>query len=122
MAVLIASGSALSVSANSTSAEQVSGTYQFTNAGTYSLYAKASATGMNATLIVGGTILANDLAIPFTGTAGTLDTSANPFVSQRLLGLNNKAELKFRNTTGGAVTVDFMLLWDPLLGGIFRRR
>jgi hypothetical protein len=122
MAVIVASASALSVSANSVSAEQVSGTYQFTGAGKYSLYAKSSATGMNVTCIIGGTNLVVDSAIPFTGTAGTLDTSANPLVSQTIYGLSNKAELKFRNTTGGALTVDYILLWDPILGGVFRRR
>jgi len=121
MGFIVATGSALSVSANSTSAEQVSGTYEFTGPGRYSLWAKASATGMNVTCIVGGTILANDSAIPFTGTAGTLDTSANPMLSQRLFGLNSKAELKFRNTTASAVTVDFLLMWDPLLGFARRR-
>lgn len=122
MAILVASNDALSVTANAVSAEQVSGTYQFTGPGKYSLYAKGSATGMNVTCIVGGTIMVNDQAIPFTGTAGTLDVTANPIFSQTLYGLNNKAELKFRNTTGGTLTVGFQLLWDPLLGGIFRRR
>jgi len=122
MSFIVASGSALSVSANSKSAEQVSGTYQFTGPGTYTLFAKSSATGLNCNLIVGGTILASDTAIPFTGTAGTIDLSANMLVSQRILGIQNKAELSFRNTTGGALTVDYQLLWDPLMGGLFRRR
>lgn len=120
MGFIVSTGSALSVGANATSAEQVSGTYQFTGPGKYSLWCKASATGLNVTCVIGGTILVNDGAIPFTGTAGTLDTSANPMFSQRLFGLNNKAELKFRNTTASAITVDHMLMWDPLIG--FGRR
>jgi len=122
MAYVVASADALSVTANSVSAEQVSGTYQFTGAGTYSLYAKGSATGMNVTCIVGGNILVNDGTIPYTGTAGTLDASANPIFSQKIFGMNNKAELKFRNTTGGTLTVGYILYWDPFLGGLFKRR
>ncbi len=122
MSFIVASASALSVSANSKSAEQVSGTYQFTGPGTYTLFGKASATGLNMSLVIGGTILANDVAIPFTGTAGTIDLSANMMVSQRLLGINNKAELSFRNTTGAPITIDYQFLWDPLLGGLFSRR
>lgn len=122
MATLIASGSATSVSANAVSSDQISGTYQFVGPGVFTLLAKSSATGMYTTFTVGGTVLANDLAIPFTGTAGTISTADNVIVSQRILGINNRVELKFRNSTGGALTVDYMVLWDPLLGGVFRRR
>jgi len=121
MGFVVASNDALSLLTATTSAEQVSGTYQFTGPGTYSLWAKGSATGMNVTCIIGGTIMTNDNPIPYTGTAGTLDTSANPIFSQRILGLNNKAELKFRNTSAGTLTVGYLLLWDPFLGGLFKR-
>ena len=122
MAYVVASNDALSITTGAVSAEQVSGTYQFTGPGTYSLYAKGSATGMNVTCIIGGNILVNDSPIPFTGTAGTLDTSANPIFSQKIFGLNSKSELKFRNTSGGTLTVGYILYWDPFLGGLFKRR
>ena len=116
MSYNIASNDALSVTTGAVSAEQVSGTYQFTGPGKYSLFAKGSATGMNCTCVIGGVIMTSDQPIPFTGTAGTLDLSANLLFSQTLYGLNSKAELKFRNTSGGTLTVGYSLLWDPLIG------
>jgi len=112
MAVLVASGSALSVAANAKSAEQVAGTYQHVGAGVFTLVARASATGLNVTSTIGGVALANDLAIPYTGTAGGLDASAHVIAAQVLPG--GRAELTFRNTTAGAITVDFMLFYDAM--------
>lgn len=121
---LAASGSATSVSANSVSTDQVSGTYQYAGPGTWTLFAKASATGMFVTFIVGGQTIIQDKAIAFTGTAGTIDISAN-MIAQQLSFSNGKAELYFRNSTGGALTADYFLFWDPLgpdfLRGITRR-
>ena len=50
--------------------------------------------------------------IPFTGTAGTLDVSAHIIVSQVIQG--GRVELFFRNTTAGALTVNYMLLFEPM--------
>lgn len=110
--VLVASASALSVAANSVSADQISGQFQFTGKGVYTLIAKASATGLNTTFNNGGISPASDLSIPFTGTAGTISTRDNVIVQQMLAG--GKNELKFRNTTGGAITVDFLLYYDAV--------
>lgn len=112
MAVLVASTSALSVAANSKSTDQVSGTYQYSGKGKYTLAVKGSATGLNVTCAVGGINLVNDLAIPFTGTAGTISLNDNVLVSQLMNG--GRVELTFRNTTGGALTVDSQLLYDPM--------
>lgn len=111
MAIVVASGSALSLVLNSTSSDQVSGTYQHTGRGQYTLIALASGTGMNVTCIVGGAILSNDQAIAYTGTAGGIDASANVIASQELAG--GRSELTFRNTTGGTLTVDFILWYNP---------
>lgn len=111
MAVVVASGSALSVAANAKSSDQVTGRYQYTGRGSYTLIAKASATGLNLTCNIGGLDLCADQVVPFTGTAGTLSAKDNVIVSQPMNG--GKNELTFRNTTGGAITVDYILYWNP---------
>lgn len=112
MAVLVTSTTALSVSANAKSSDQVSGQYQYSGRGKYTLVCKGSATGLNVTCAVGGIALVNDLPIPFTGTAGTISLTDNVLVSQLMNG--GRVELTFRNTTGGALTVDSQLLYDPM--------
>lgn len=111
MAIVVSAGSAVSVSANAKSADQVAGTYQFVGRGRFTLVAKASATGLNVSAFVGGIPLVNDQSIPFTGTAGTISLSDNIIATQVLAG--GRSELTFRNTTGGSLTVDYQLLWDP---------
>lgn len=111
--VLITSGSAVSVAANTKSADQVSGTYQFAPFNGYSLLiAKASATGMNCTYVVNGQTIINDQPIGFTGTAGTISIKDNVLGSAPVAG-GMRQELTFRNTTGGSLTVDYQLLLDP---------
>lgn len=112
MAVLIASATTFSVGANAKSADQVSGQYENVGRGKFTLMGLASATGLNVTCAVGGISIVNDLPIPFFGTTGALDTSANVIVSQTMTG--GRVELFFRNTTGGALTVDYQLLFEPL--------
>lgn len=111
MAILIASGTTTSVAANTLSAELVSGDYEIVGAGKITLIAYPSATGMDCNLSVGGIFLANQLPAPFFGTTGSMDTSAHVIVSQEMQG--GKVSLKFRNTTGGALTVDYQLLYEP---------
>lgn len=111
MASLIASGSATSTSANTKSADLVSGQFQHVGKGKFVLAALGSATGMNCELRIGGVTIIADLAIPFTGTAGTLDLSAHIMASQVLNG--GRVEFFLRNTTGGALTTDYMLMFEP---------
>lgn len=112
MAVVVAAGTALSTAANTKSAELVSGTYQFVGKGKITLVAKGSATGMNATLLVGGIALVNDQAIPYTGTPGTISTVDNVIASQVMGG--GKVEFSIRNTTGGALTTDYIVYFDAM--------
>jgi len=111
MALVVGSASALSVAANTKSADQVSGQYEFVGKGKFTLVALGSATGMNAELRVGGITVVGDEPIRFTGTAGTIDVSAHTVASQVLSG--GRVELFFRNTTGGALTVDYILYFEP---------
>jgi len=112
MAIVVASGTAVSIVANTKSADQVSGQYQHVGRGKFTLIALGSATGMNVTISVGGINLVNDNAIPYTGTAGTIDATAHVMTSQVLNG--GRVELFLRNTTGGTLTTDFILFFEPL--------
>jgi len=114
MGVLIATATAVSTAANTTSADQVSGTYQFLpfNA-TVILVARGSATGMNVTLLANGVNLINDKAIPFTGTAGALSTQDHIMASFPVAA-GSRIEFYLRNTTGGALTTDYTLTAEPL--------
>ena len=112
MAIVVATASALSTAANTKSADQVSGQYQHVGRGRFTLVALASVTGLNIECRVGGISLIADEVIPYTGTAGTIDTSAHIVANQVLNG--GRVELFVRNTTGGAITVDFILMFEPL--------
>lgn len=111
MAVLIASGTALSTAANTKTADLITGTYQFISRGKVTLVAKGSATGMYATLTVGGVAIVNDLPISFTGTAGTISAADNVLASQAVTG--GKVEFYLRNVTGGALTTDYLIYYEP---------
>lgn len=112
MAVVIHTETALSVAANTKTADLVSGQYEFVGKGKFTLAALSSVTGMNVELRVGGITVIGDQAIPWTGTAGGLDISAHVMASQALNG--GRVELFLRNTTGGAITADLILLFDAL--------
>lgn len=114
MAIVVASGTAVSTAANTKSADQVSGTYQFIQKGKVTLVAKGSATGMNVQCLVGGIALVNDQPVPYTGTAGTISVNDNIMASQVMNG--GRVELYLRNTTGGALTTDYLLLFEPMGG------
>lgn len=112
MAIVVASGTAVSTAANTKSADQVSGQYQHVGRGKFTLIAKGSATGMNIVCSVGGVNLVNDNPIPYTGTAGTISAVDNVMASQVLNG--GRVELFLRNTTGGALTTDYILYFEPM--------
>lgn len=109
--VVAFSGVALSVSANSISADVSSGTYQYVGKGILTLVAKTSATGMNISLKVNGVPIIDDQASPWFGATGGMTIRDNIVVQQPISG--GRLELKFRNTTGGALTVDYMVIFDP---------
>jgi hypothetical protein len=111
MAVVIGSNTALSTAANTKTADLVSGTYQFIGKGKVTLVGKGSAVGMAATLLVGGIALIQDNIIPYTGTAGTVSVNDNIIASQTVQG--GRVEFYLRNTTGGALTTDYILLFEP---------
>jgi len=111
MTSVIVSGMAQSLTTGTKSADLVSGTYQFIGRSKITLIAKGSATGMTVTLLVGGIAVVNDQPIPFFGTTGTMSVNDNIVCSQLVQG--GKVELYLRNPTGGTLTADFTLLFDP---------
>ena len=111
MAVVINTQTALSVVANVKTSDLVSGQYEFVGKGKFTLAALGSATGMNVELRIGGITIIGDQPIPWTGTAGSLSIADNVMASQTLNG--GRVELFLRNTTGGTLTTDLILLFDP---------
>lgn len=111
MAVVINTQSAFSLTANLKSADLVSGQYEFVGKGKFTVAALSSATGINVELRIGGITVIADQVIPWTGTAGTLSIADNVMASQTLNG--GRVELFLRNTTGGTLTTDLILLFDP---------
>ena len=111
MAVVIDTETALSTAANTKSADLVSGQYEFVAKGVFTLACLGSATGMNVELRIGGITIVGDQPVPWTGTAGGLSIADNVMASQQLNG--GRVELFIRNTTGGALTMDLILLFEP---------
>jgi len=109
--VYVTSATAFSTGANSKSAEQVSGQYQFIGKGQLTMYALASAAGLKCTLRVNGIAIIDDEDMVMSGTTGGLSKINNELVSQSVAG--GRVELSFRNTTGGALTVDYILEYTP---------
>ena len=111
MAVIIKAATTESIAAYTKSADLVSGQYENVGKGKVILAALSSATGMNVTLSVGGITVINDQPLPWFGTTGAMSLSDNVVCAQMLNG--GKVELFFRNTTVGALTVDYQLMFEP---------
>jgi len=111
MGVVVATATTFSVLANVKSVDQVDGQFEFVGKGNISLSALSSATGLNATLKVGGVTLIDDKPIPFFGTTGGMRILDNIILNQAVAG--GRIELFFRNTTGGTLTVDFQVGFEP---------
>lgn len=105
--VVVVSKVALSLTTGTTSADQISGTYQFVPKGVVRLYALSSATGMLYSLLSNGQAIANLQAVPWFGTTGTMKKVDNLVFEQTVN--QGRLELYFNNPTGGTLTVDFMV-------------
>lgn len=115
MGVVIAAGTATSTAANTRSSDQVTGTYQFLPFDAEVIVAaRGSATGMNLQLFANGQALMNDMAVPFTGTAGAISINDHEIASFPLPA-GSRIEFYLRNTTGGALTTDYILFAEPLV-------
>lgn len=105
--VVVVSKMALSLTTGVTSADQISGTYQFVPKGILKVYALQSATGLTMSVLNNGMSLMNAQAIPFFGTTGTLKKFDNMVFEQAVNA--GRLELYFQNPTGGTLTVDFIV-------------
>jgi len=96
------------------SANQVQATYDYVGAGRLRLFAKGSDANVRVNLFVNGQQVCRRMAI-FTGTAGTLDTSANLVADIPTMG--GRVECTFVATTG-TPTVDALLTIEsvPVVG------
>ena len=105
---VIAAGAATSLSTTET-ANLVQNTYDYIGAGQLKLYAKASAATFICNLFINGVQILRRYPVIFTGTAGTIDTSANLVTSVPTLG--GRVELTFVATTG-TPTIDYQLCFE----------
>lgn len=115
MAIVVASGTTTSLTTGLKTSDLVTGRNQYVGKGRIQLVAKASAaaaTGILATLNVGGVALIDDQMIPFAGTTGTLSTADNMVIDQVVAG--GRVELFFRNNSAGTLTVDYAVYFTPM--------
>jgi hypothetical protein len=112
MAIVVASGVTTSTAANTKSADLVTGRNQYVGKGTITLIAKGSAAGMNCTLNVGGVALIDDLPLPSFGATGGLSALDSEVLSQVVAG--GRVEFFLRNTSGGALTTDYIVKFTPM--------
>jgi hypothetical protein len=112
MAVILSSAMTLSTGAYTKTANLVTGRNQFSPKGRITLVARGSAIGMNATVNVGGVALVDDQPLPFIGTTGGLSVNDHVVIDQVVAG--GTVELYLRNTTAGALTTDYTLLFTPM--------
>jgi hypothetical protein len=116
MAIIVASGTTLSLTTGLKTADQVTGRNQYVGKGRIQLIARESAAagglGIRTTLNVGGVALADDNMIPYAGTTGALSVKDHMVIDQVVAG--GRVELFFRNDAAGTLTVDYLLLFTPM--------
>ena len=115
MAIVVASGTTLSLTTGTKSADQVTGRNQYVGKGRIQVVARASAaaaTGIRATLNVGGVALIDDQLVPFAGATGGLSARDNMVIDQVVAG--GRVELFFRNDSAGTLTVDYLVIFTPM--------
>ena len=111
MAYPIATGITVSTAAYTKTANLITGRNQFLPKGNITIVARGSAIGMRCSFIVGGVAIVDDLDIPYFGATGGLDASVHIVASQSIGG--GVAEFYLRNTTAGALTTDYSVLFTP---------
>ena len=104
----VISGQAVSIAANTVSANQLAGElFEFPpRPSAITLLAVAAAVGILCTLSIGGTVVANDVPI---SRANRFPISPDDVVAQEGALAGERLFLTFRNSTGAAVLVDFQV-------------
>lgn len=118
LGIPIASKTAFALSTTE-SANQVQATYDYVGPGKLRLFAKGSDATPRVNLFINGQQVCRNMQLFSSGTAGTLDTSANLVAEIPTMG--GRVELTFVATTG-TPTVDFVLTHEgvPILGNVMR--
>jgi hypothetical protein len=114
MAIVVTSGTTFASAAGAKSADLVTGRNQYVGKGRIQLVARgsaAAATGMRATLNVGGVALVDDQLIPYAGATGGLSVKDHMMIDQMVAG--GRVELFLRNDSAGGLTTDFLVLFTP---------
>lgn len=116
----VISGGVATALSTTESANLVQNTYDYVGAGQIKLYAKASLSTVLCNLFINGVQILRRTPVMFTGTAGTMDTSANLITSVPTIG--GRVELTFVATTG-TPTVDYLLTFEgiPVVGRAISR-
>jgi hypothetical protein len=115
MAIIVATGVTTSLTAGAKTADLVTGRNQYVGKGRIQFAAKASAaaaTGILATLNVGGVALIDDQVVPFAGTTGALSIADNMVIDQVVAG--GRVELFLRNNSAGTLTCDYAVFFTPM--------
>lgn len=112
MAIIVASAVSLSTAANTKTADLITGRNQYVGKGQITLVARGSAAGMNLTLSVGGIALIDDLPVSSFGATGGLNNLDHEVLTQTVAG--GRVEFYLRNTTGGALTTDYLIKFTPM--------
>jgi hypothetical protein len=115
MAIVVASGNTLSLTAGTKSADQVTGRNQYVGKGRIQVIAResaAAALGVRCTVNVGGVALIDDQMIPYAGATGGLSVRDHMIIDQIVAG--GRVEAFFRNDSAGTLTVDYMIVFTPM--------
>lgn len=112
MAYPIGSDVSLSTGAYAKTGNLLIGRNQFLGKGRLQVFALGSAIGMKMSLSVNGIAICDDQVIPYFGTTGTMSMKDNIVLDQVIAG--GTAEFYLRNTTVGALTTDYTILFTPM--------
>lgn len=98
----------VSVAANATSTNQIAGLlYEYLpNNAAVTLACTGSATGLNTSFLAGGVALVDDMAISL---QNRFPLIPDDILTQEMIPAGAKLILRFRNTTGGALTAFWRL-------------
>lgn len=112
MAYPLSTAVTLSTGAYTKTANLVTGRNQFLGKGRIQVFARGSAIGMNMSLVINGISICDDQAIPYFGATGSLSMKDHIVLDQVVTG--GTAEFYLRNTTAGALTTDYTILFTPM--------
>lgn len=99
------------------SSNLVSNTFDYIGPGRLTIYAKSSAAAVKINCFINGQQVLRNNECPFTGTAGTLDMSANMMIQLGTAG--GRVEITVQATTG-TPTMDLLVQFDPIGGAVGR--